>query len=43
MRAVLLIVSVSVEYPALLSTVDCVGFCRIHPAPKDAGILLETI
>ena len=26
MNAVLLIVSVGVEYPALLSTVDCVGF-----------------
>jgi len=23
-----------VEYPALLSTVDCVGGCRIHPDPE---------
>jgi len=34
MRSYHLIVSVRVEYPALLSTVDCVGGCRIHPDPE---------
>ncbi len=29
-----------VEYLAVLSTVDCGMGCRIHPAPKGAGILL---
>jgi hypothetical protein len=29
-----------VEYPAVLSTVDYGMGCRIHPAPKGAGILL---
>ena len=43
MDAVLLIVSVSVEYPVVPSTVVGAGYCRIHPAPKDAGILLDSV